>query len=137
MSKSKKKLSELKEINGKASKRKKLAELEQVDGKKESKEELSKPRTLNEVWGDDGISEYKTMDESVYSQQLTDMDTVDLQREAVKRGLLPSRGRDIITARLLVQFRKHVNSYGSVASPQTIHPNKITPEVRRILNEGR
>lgn len=51
-------------------------------------------------------AKYKTLDESAYVSELKAKSLTDIQRECLDRGMLPSRGREILTERLISEFRK-------------------------------
>jgi len=93
------------------------------------------PSTLDQVWGDDGTSQYKTMDTEVYADSLTVMSKADLKQEAVRVGLLPIDNVEQLRIRLTKQHRTHVSSY---KRPQASAQKQIamSQEVKRILEEG-
>ena len=63
----------------KASKKKTgLSELSQTHGKIEK----IQPSSLDQIWGDTGISKYKTLDKGEYQTQIGDMNKSDLQTHA-------------------------------------------------------
>ena len=129
----KKKPQKAKKAPVKQTRAKKMQSLSQAHGK----EEQFKPTTLDQIWGDDGTSEYQTMDANVYKGQLDDMNKSDLQNHASKRGLVPVDDRRLLTERLIEQFRKHVNQY---RIPQDLVDNSyddLDPEIRKILGEGK
>lgn len=113
----------------------KLEKLVQIDGKDE---ETPKRRftTLDQIWGDTGTSRYKTMDLTVYEEQLAEMNLADLQAEAVRAQLIPSHGRAILIDRLKREFRKHVSQY-EAQYEQPSKPVKISRETQMVLDEGR
>jgi len=111
--------------------RKKVENLSQTHGKKEGFE----PTTLEQVWGDDGLSKYRTLDEDAYSVYLNELNLTDLQAHATKIGLIPINNRKMLSERLLKEFRLHVSSY---KKPNNSKQNlKVSKEVQRILDEGR
>jgi len=111
----------------------KLESLEQTHGKVET----YKPTTLDQIWGDDGHSKYNTMDEQVYLKSLAEMTKSDLHNHAVRIGVVPIEDRERLLKRLLHEFRLHVSSYRFPADAQQQPKQKITPEVAKILAEGR
>ncbi len=113
---------------------KKLKILKQIDGKFDpiTKKE---PRTLDEIWGDTGIYKYQTFDEADYTTQLNSLNKTDLQAHAVKIGLIPIDNRNILTQRLLREFKKHVASYRD--DKPKIKSKKVSFEAIRIMAEGR
>jgi hypothetical protein len=111
--------------------KKKLDELTQAHGK----QEVFEPQTLDQIWGDTGLSKYKTFDEQVYASGLAEMNRADLQAHAVTVGLIPIDNRDILTQRLVREFKKHVSSYQKVPVRQAT--GKVSNEIINILSEGR
>lgn len=111
----------------------KLNEMHQTHGKDET---TFKPTTLAQIWGDDGMSKYGTMDAAVYEQQLKEMNKADLQAHATKVGLVPVDDRERLVKRLIQEFRVHVAAYRQ-PSTRSVKPVQISPEVAKILAEGR
>ena len=113
-------------------KRKSVKNLSQIHGK----EEKFEPTTLDQIWGDDGLNEYGTMQEEVYENQIDDMNMSDLQTHASRVGIIPVDNRITLRERLMREFRKHVNSFKKpvdASSPPSL-PDK---ETMKILSEGR
>ena len=113
-------------------KRKNIKNLSQTHGK----EEKFEPTTLDQIWGDDGLNEYGTMQEEVYENQIDDMNMSDLQTHASRVGIIPVDNRITLRERLMREFRKHVNSFKKpvdASSPPSL-PDK---ETMKILSEGR
>ncbi len=111
--------------------KRKISELNQTHGKVEG----AKPTTLDQIWGDTGLSKYKTLVESEYAGQLGDMSRTDLQTHATSLGIIPVENREILTSRLLREFRKHVSAY-TVPQSQTAKP-KLSQKSLNILKEGK
>ena len=113
-------------------KRKNIKNLSQTHGKEEKYE----PTTLDQIWGDVGLSEFGTMQEEVYENQIDDMNMSDLQTHASRVGIIPVDNRATLRERLVREFRKHVNSFRKPvdASPPSGPPDK---ETMKILSEGR
>jgi hypothetical protein len=110
---------------------KKIENLSQAHGK----EEKFEPTTLDQVWGDDGWSKYRTLNEDEYLLSLKQLNLTDLQTHATKIGLIPINNRKVLSERLVKEFRLHVSSY---KKPSVAEQNlDISEEVRRILSEGR
>ena len=121
-------------MNKKPKKRaKKLKNLSQAHGKDESLQ----PTTLDQIWGDTGISVYRTMDENVYRQEIDALNKSDLQSHASKRGLVPVDDRRLLTGRLMTEFRKHVNQYRVPKDTIDNSHENLDPSVRKTLEEGR
>ena len=126
-------MAEKRKISKKATaKRKNIKNLSQTHGK----EEKFEPTTLDQIWGDDGLSEYGTMQEEIYENQIDDMNMSDLQTHASRVGIIPVDNRATLRERLMREFRKHVNSFKKPvdASSPSGPPSK---ETMKILSEGR
>ena len=115
-----------------AKKVKDLKSLAQTHGK----EETFEPTTLDQIWGDDGLSVYGTMDENHYENELDEMNLSDLQAHASRVGIIPIDNRATLRERLLREFRKHVASYKKPVSPPAPQ-HKVDSEAMKILSEGR
>ena len=76
----------------------------------EEKESYEKT-TLDQVWGDTGSSKYGTLDEDDYASQIKAMNRTDLHAHAVKYGILPVDNRQLLTSRLMREFKKHILGY--------------------------
>ena len=113
----------------------KVEEMSQTHGKEE------KPlyTTLEQIWGDTGISRYGTFDENEYAEELRSMTKSDIQAHANKLGLVPIDNRTELVKRLMKEFIYHKSRYSTI--PADIQVNNITsnlsPEVRKILSEGK
>jgi hypothetical protein len=113
-------------------KRVKLEDLSQAHGK----EEKFRPTTLDQVWGDTGHSKYSTLEESEYEDSLGEMNKSDLQTHATQVGIIPVDNRDMLTQRLVREFRNHVNSFRAPSESKQAN-RTMSKEVSRILAEGR
>jgi len=111
---------------------KKVTKLSQAHGK----EETFEPTTLNQIWGDDGTSKYRTLDEEVYATQLAEMARTDLHAHASQIGLIPVENAEQLKKRLLAEFRKHVAQYKKPAFNKK-PPLKLSKKAAKILEEGR
>jgi hypothetical protein len=110
----------------------KLDSMNQVHGKKET----FKPTTLDQIWGDTGMSKYRTFDEATYMKELNAMNKSDLQSHAMKLGIMAIDDGDRLKKRLLQEFRNHVISYQIPAKPLN-QTTKVSDEAMKILAEGR
>jgi len=111
----------------------KLDEVEQVDGKVQEEESFT-PSTLDQVFGDDGTSKYKTLNDEVYKNVLDNMSKADLKNEAIRVGLLPIDNMQQLRIRLLREFRAHASSY---KKPRVqLEPTDPSDKARKILEEG-
>ena len=109
----------------------KLQNLSQTHGKLEGFEY----KTLDQVWGDDGLSKYKTLDEKQYASYLYELNKTDLQAHAAKLDLVPIDDREMLTKRLISEFKKHVSTY-KIPKTEKSDP-KIDKKTKDILSEGR
>lgn len=116
----------------KTNKKASLKNMAQAHGKVEQFE----PTTLDQVWGDNGMNAYGTMDEVKYQTRLDDMNMSDMQSHASQVGIIPIDNRNMLRDRLLREFRKHVAAYQrpitSIEEPQV-----VDKEIQKILSEGR
>lgn len=112
--------------------------LSQTHGKVEP--EGFAPTTLDQIWGDTGMWKYNTMDAIEYEDSLKTMPKVDLQTHASRVGIVPVDNRDVLSARLLREFKKHVTLYrfpqkhtlGDVHSK-----DQLSEKARQTLDEGK
>lgn len=104
---------------------KKLIELNQVDGKNEK----FMPSTIAQIFGESGLSKYKTLDETIYTKEIKSMNLSDLRNHAIKIGLMPNKERERLEKQLLIEFRKHVHLF---QKPDAIFdPKKMSAEERK------
>jgi hypothetical protein len=121
-----------KKTTKKTAKGKKLDNLAQTHGK----EERFQPTSLEQIWGDDGMSKYSTFDPLTYEDALGDYSKVDLQTHATKVGVVPVDNTTLLRQRLMKEFHKHVNAYRMPTQPVN-DPTIVSKEVRQILEEGK
>jgi hypothetical protein len=114
-----------------AKKKLNLNEIHQTHGKDESKETV---QSLDQLWGDDGLSKYKTLDVVEYTEELAGMNKTDLQNHAAKLGLVPVDSREILVKRLVAEFKKHVTRYEKVRKPEVKDNNKEAV-IRKLLSD--
>ena len=98
--------------------------------------EKFEPTSLNQIWGDDGMSKYGTLDAKEYEKQLRVLTRTDLGAHAQKIGLVPIDNSSLLIERLLAEFNRHANSFKKPVSEQE-NPLNMDPETRKILEEGR
>lgn len=113
-------------------KKKKIEELSQSHGM----EEKFVPSTLDQVWGDEGLTKYGTLNEDAYSDKINEMNKTDLWSHTSKMGLVPIDNTSLLKRTLMSEFRKHVNGYKRPVETKASDP-KISREVLKILAEGR
>ena len=102
----------------------------------EEKSEFEKT-TLDQIWGDEGNSKYGTLDESTYTTQIKAMNKSDLHSHAIKLGILPVENRELLTNRLLREFKKHVLSFRKPKQTSAKKPQDVSQAVKSILAQGR
>ena len=102
-----------------------------------AKDEKFEPTTLDQIWGDTGMTKYGHLDQEKYEKSLKEMTKSDMQSEAHRIGIIPIDNRDQLEKRLIVEFQKYCSAFvkPSTAKGQT-NPN-ISEEGLRILREGR
>ena len=116
-----------------AKKAKKLQSLSQTPGKEEGN---FKPTTLDQIWGDDGVSKYGTLNEAEYIKKIDDMHFTDLRTHAAEIGLIPVDDRELLRKRVISEFQRHVNNY-TVPDNQSENIDNLDDEARKILEEGK
>lgn len=113
------------------SKKTKLTELKQSNGNLDTQ-----PTTLDQIWGDTGLSKYGTLDETEYTNQLSEMNKSDLFAHAATLGIMPIDNRERLVKSLLRNFKSYVASF---QMPKALPgaPKAVSKEVSKILSEGR
>lgn len=119
----------------KKSKKKSSKELESMS-QTHGMVEKFEPTSLNQIWGDDGVSRYGTLDVKKYETGLRELTRTDLGAHAQKIGLIPIDNSALLIKRLLAEFNRHANSYKKPTSEQE-SPITMDSETRKILEEGR
>ena len=121
-----------KKTTSRAKRKRSTKSLSQTHGKEERK---TRPTTLDQVWGDTGLSKYGTMDEASYAEEISSMNKSDLQAHASTVGIIPIDNREMLSQRLMREFKKHVASYNTpVEKKRSIQLSKAA---KAILAEGR
>jgi len=115
-----------------STKESKIENLSQAHGQ----EEKFEPTTLSQIWGDDGVSKYKTLDETEYATQLAEMSRTDLHAHASQIGLIPVENVEQLKKRLVAEFKRHVAQYRKPSFDKK-SALKISDEATKILGEGR
>ena len=118
---------------GNKTKKNDLKDLSQTHGKVQGD---FQPTTLEQIWGDEGLSRYGTLSEEEYSKQLDEYNRTDLQSHAAKMGIVPLDDRTRLTKSLLAQFRAHVSGYQKPLDPKQSQKG-VSEETSKILSEGR
>jgi hypothetical protein len=99
-----------------------------VNGKDEKKAS-TKPRTLDEIFGYDSFSNYKTTSEEEYEDSLRKMTLADLYDHCPEKGVLATDSRDRTIKRLLAAFREHKSKYFPV---DPLPQNKMSKAKREM-----
>jgi len=116
-------------------KTKKVSKLESLK-QTHAKEETHQITSLDELWGYNRTSRYTTIDEKEYEAILRDMTRSDLENHARALGSIIVEDSSRIRNELMKLFRAYVLSLKKPA-PSNTSQIKVTPEIQRILNEGR
>ena len=114
--------------------------LSQTHGKVESTSTEFKPTSLDQIWGDTGEHKYQTMDAAEYEAQIRVMPKVDLHAHASRVGIVTVDNRDVLSSRLIREFKKHVSLYRFPDSKSigTKHSkDELSQTARSVLNEGK
>ena len=121
--------------------KKKLNELEQIDGKIRQNEEESlantqyEPTTLEQLWDEGaGFNKYNTFKEEDYLNYLGELNSAELRTHATTLGIIPSTNPDRLKKRLIMEFQKHVNIY---RQPRIVAKKDKTPskEALKVMSE--
>jgi hypothetical protein len=94
------------------------------------------PTTLDQIWGDTGFSKFGTVSEEEYIKHLKDLNKSDLQTHAAKIGIVPVDNREMLTKKLIKEFRLHVAAFRRPKT-KTVAPKHFSKEALKILAEGR
>lgn len=114
------------------SKKVNLKNLNQIDGKAEP----SKPMTLDQLWGERGLTKYGTDNIDEYKNYIRSLNRTDIHAHAMQVGILPNDNIEILISRLEREFSRHISAYQA----QTEKPKKqkkLSKESEKILSEGR
>ena len=113
---------------------KKLKDMHQIDGKNEKYVKSS----LSQVWGDDGMQVYNTMNVGEYTDQLNQMSKADIQEHSIRLGVIPSDNLERLKKTLISQFNFHVAQYRVPQNPLAkSNIKKLSKQAADILAEGR
>jgi hypothetical protein len=112
-------------------KKRKIEELSQTHGKLENVQYKS----LDQIWGDTGLTKYKTTNLEEYVNFINEMNKSDLQAHANKVGLVPIDNREMLTKRLVAEFKKFVSTFNV---PKTIDNSvNLDKKSKDVLSEGK
>lgn len=111
--------------------KKKIEELSQTHGKLEN----TQYKSLDQIWGDTGLSKYKTTNLQDYIDYINEMNKSDLQAHANKIGLVPIDNREMLTKRLVSEFKKFISSF---SVPKNIDNSvSLDKKSKDVLAEGK
>lgn len=111
--------------------KKKIEELAQTHGKLENVQY----KTLDQIWGDTGLSKYNTTNIEEYTNLINEMNKSDLQAHANKIGLVPIDNRDMLTKRLLAEFKKFISTFNT---PKNVDNSvSLDKKSKDVLSEGK
>jgi len=113
-----------------------LKNLSQTHGKKKEEKEYE-PTTLDQVWGDEGLSVYGTMNQEEYQSQLDNYNRTDLQAHASRLGIVPLDDRNRLTKTLVSEFKKHVSAFRRPSEAEKKVEDDTHERVRKLLSDGR
>lgn len=112
-------------------KKRKIEELSQTHGKLEN----IQYKTLDQIWGDTGLSRYNTTKLEEYTNFINEMNKSDLQAHANKIGLVPIDNREMLTKRLLAEFKKFTSTF---KVPKNIDNSvNLNKQSKDVLSEGK
>lgn len=94
---------------------------------------------LDQIWGNDGLSKYKTLDVQEYEQKLNSMSKIDLWEHAVSVQESVIDNKEILKKKLIKRFRQHVSQYKVIEanSANGKKKTKISDEALEVLKGGR
>ena len=111
--------------------KRKIEELSQTHGKLEN----TQYKSLDQIWGDTGLSKYKTTNLQDYIDYINEMNKSDLQAHANKIGLVPIDNRETLTKRLVLEFIKFISTFN--VPKNTNNSVLLNKKSKDILSEGK
>lgn len=99
-----------------------LDQMQVMDGKTD----LEEIRNLEKIMGVQQINPFKTNNLEIFQENLSSMNLTDMQRLAVKAGLLPSGNRSMLKNKLLKEFK--ARSYGGKGNSVMVTKPMVDPE---------
>lgn len=95
---------------------------------------------LDQIWGNDGLSKYKTLDINEYENNLNKMSKMDLWEHAISVQESVIDNKEILKKKLIKRFRQHVSQY-KVIDAKSMNGKKekkeISEDAMEILKQGR
>ncbi len=102
-----------------------------------AKEEKFQPTTLDQIWGDTGLTKYGHLDVEKYEKSLNEMTKADIQAEAHRIGIIPIDNREMLHKRLITEFNKYCTAFVKPSTSKNQTKPDISEEGLKILREGR
>lgn len=93
-------------------------------------------RTLDQIFGDKGLSKYNTLDVNEYESYLKELNLTDLQAHASRVGIFPNDDMRRLVKNLLKEFQLYAAQYNTPAT-EVKQPVKLTSRAQKILSEGK
>lgn len=112
--------------------KKNVSEMSQTHGKVEK----FKPTTLDQIWGNDSLSRYSTLNYEEYQRNLKAMDKSKMKEHAINLGLVPIDNLAVLQERLLTEFRAYISQYAPVPDQTPENQPKASEKILKILREG-
>lgn len=112
--------------------KKNVSEMSQTHGKVEK----FKPTTLDQIWGNDSLSRYSTLNYEEYQHNLKAMDKSKMKEHAINLGLVPIDNVAVLQERLLAEFRAYIGQYAPVPDQTPENQPKTSEKILKILREG-
>ena len=112
--------------------KKKINDLKQIDGKAEP----SKPMTLDQLWGESQLTKYSHTDVEEYKNYIRGLNRTDIHNHALAVGIIPVDNMELLFGRLEREFIRHASSFQAPSKTEA-KQKKISKEVAKILSEGR
>jgi hypothetical protein len=99
-----------------------LDKMQVMDGKTD----LEEIRNLEKLMGVHQINPFKTNNLEIFEENLVSMNLTDMQRLAIKAGLLPSGNRSMLKSKLLKEFK--ARSHGGKGNSVMVTKPIVDPE---------
>ena len=103
----------------------------ETHGKMETKE----PTMLEQVWGQNDMARYGTLDEQSYTSQVKEMGRTDLEAHARRLGVVVLQSSARLQEKLISEFKRYKITLHKPASIR--RPIKIDAASLKVLAEGR
>lgn len=94
------------------------------------------PTLLEQIWGDDNMTRYGTLDEEAYAKQVNEMTRSDLEAHARKVGVIIVESSIRLREKLLGEFRSYLHLVRRPVTPPSPHV-VLNDAAKKVLAEGR